>query len=104
MFYCIIGYCYGKGVGVPKDEAKAVQLYRLAADQGHASAQYSLGWFMLASMIFYRSFTALYWNLGILYRDGLGVPKDEFEAVRWFRLAADQGDASAQVNLGKLEF
>ena len=31
---------------------------------------------------------------------GQGVPQDYREAVRWFRLAADQGDAEAQVNLG----
>ena len=29
--------------GLAKDEAEAVRLYRLAAAQGHASAQYSLG-------------------------------------------------------------
>ncbi len=28
------------------------------------------------------------------------MPKDEREAVRWFRLAADQGDVGAQFNLG----
>ena len=27
-------------------------------------------------------------------------PQDDAEAVRWYRLAAEQGDAAAQVNLG----
>ena len=31
---------------------------------------------------------------------GDGVPEDDSEAVRWFRLAADQGDAEAQYCLG----
>jgi hypothetical protein len=35
-----------------------------------------------------------------MYDDGEGVPKDIAEAVRWFRLAADQGDVYAQYNLG----
>ena len=35
-----------------------------------------------------------------MYRDGDGVPEDDAEAVRWFRLAADQGEAAAQYNLG----
>jgi TPR repeat protein len=31
-----------------------------------------------------------------------GLPKKYREAERWFRLAADQGDATAQANLGLL--
>ena len=33
---------------------------------------------------------------------GRGVTKDEDEAVKWFRKAADQGDAAAQCNLGNM--
>jgi TPR repeat protein len=29
-----------------------------------------------------------------------GVPKDDVEAVKWFRKAAEQGEAKAQLNLG----
>ena len=35
-----------------------------------------------------------------MYATGEGVPQDDAEAVRWFRLAAEQGDARAQFNLG----
>jgi TPR repeat protein len=35
-----------------------------------------------------------------MYAKGQGVPQDYKEAVRWFRLAAEQGDAGAQYNLG----
>ena len=38
--------------------------------------------------------------LGDMYGDGLGVAKDEAEAVKWYRKAADQGYATAQFNLG----
>ena len=31
---------------------------------------------------------------GHLYREGNGVSQDYKEAVRWYRLAAEQGDAS----------
>ena len=31
-----------------------------------------------------------------------GVPQDVAEAVRWYRLAADQGQAGAQFNLGAM--
>ena len=59
---------YANGEGVVEDDAEAVRWYRLAADQGHADAQY---------------------NLGLMYAKG--VPEDDAEAVRWYRLAADQG-------------
>ena len=55
--------------------------YRKAAEQGYASAQY---------------------NLGVLYENGDGVPKDAAEAALWYRKAAEQGYASAQYNLGVL--
>ena len=58
-----------------EDDAEAVRWYRLAAEQGHASAQF---------------------NLGLMYARGLGVSEDDAEAVRWYRLAAEQGHASAQ--------
>ncbi len=35
-----------------------------------------------------------------MYANGSGVPQDDAEAVRWYRLAADQGVALAQYNLG----
>ena len=52
---------------------------RQAAEQGDATAQF---------------------NLGFRYASGEGVPQDEAEAVRWYRLSADQGNAFAQYNLG----
>ena len=38
-------------------------------------------------------------ELGVDYRWGLGVKRDEAEAMRWYRKAADQGLAKAQYNL-----
>ena len=34
-------------------------------------------------------------------RKGQGVPQDYAEAVKWYRLAAEQGNADAQYNLGR---
>ena len=33
--------------------------------------------------------------LGLAYSFGSGMPQDDVEAVRWYRLAADQGGAAA---------
>ena len=41
-------------------------------------------------------------NLGFLYRKGFGLGKDEREAARWYRRAADQGLVDAMTNLGML--
>ena len=34
-----------------------------------------------------------------MYANGEGVPQDHAEAVRWYRMAAEQGNAGAQGNL-----
>ena len=47
--------------------------YRSAAEQGHAHAQL---------------------NLGAMYANGLGVPRDYVEAHKWFNLAASNLPAS----------
>lgn len=52
----------------------AANLYLLAAEQGYVSAQY---------------------NLGYMYDKGYGVEQDYREAEKWYRLAAEQGDADA---------
>ena len=66
-----------------KDYVEAVKWYQKAAEQGHASAQYSLGY---------------------MYSNGNGVTKDYTEAVKWYRKAADQGNTGAMNNLGNLFF
>ena len=63
------------------DFATALQEWTPLAEAGDANAQY---------------------NLGVMYRQGYGVPQDYAEAVRWYRLAADQGYAFAQYNLGNM--
>jgi hypothetical protein len=74
-----LGQCYKTGVGVTQDSSEAMGWYRLAADQGDASAQD---------------------NLGTCYENGAGVAQDSGEAARWYRLAAEQGHANSQYNLG----
>ena len=39
-------------------------------------------------------------NLDVMYARGSGVPKDYAEAVKWYRMAAEQGHAKAQNILG----
>ena len=74
---------YGTGEGVPQDAAEAVRWFRRAAGQGHAEAQFSLGF---------------------MYHTGEGVKQDFAEAVRWSRLGAEQGQAFAQYVLGRMYY
>ena len=41
--------------------------------------------------------------LGLMYKQGEGVPKDDKEAEKWIRKAADQGLGLAQSILAELE-
>ncbi len=40
--------------------------------------------------------------MGIAYKCGIGVKQDHALSIKWFRLAAKQGEADAQFNLGRL--
>ena len=61
--------------------ATANRLWRPLAEKGDALAQ-------------------LY--ISMAFHDGLGVPQDYDEAVKWCRKAADQGQKNAQAYLGFL--
>jgi hypothetical protein len=39
-------------------------------------------------------------QLGHMYMFGMGVPKEDAEAMKWYQKAAQQGNASAQLSLG----
>jgi TPR repeat protein len=57
------------------DYETAVQLLRPLGEQGDAKAQHSLGF---------------------LYAKGQGVPQDYAEAVKWYRMAVEQGNDDAK--------
>ena len=61
------------------DYAAELRITRPLAAKGEAWAQYFLG---------------------VSYGSGEGVPKNDAEAVKWYRLAAEQGNVAAQHNLG----
>lgn len=74
-----IGYNYSVGAdGYPQDYSEALKWRKRFAVKGsspkHVEAQYNVGW---------------------QYLNGKGVEKDEFEAMKWFSMAAENGDADA---------
>jgi TPR repeat protein len=112
---CWLGWVYGNGNGVPRDDAEAVKWYRKAAEQGNTVAQNNLGamyhngngvpqddveavkWYRKAAE---QGYTIAQNNLGAMYHNGNGVPQDDAEAVKWYRKATEQGNADAQFWLG----
>ena len=66
-----------------KDASNLVEQCNTAANQGEMRAQ----------------------NLvGIIYDEGLGVPVDHLEALKWFMKSANQGYANAQCNLATMYY
>jgi TPR repeat protein len=59
----------------------AYKEFLAAAKEGHADSQF---------------------NVALMYEKGIGVSKDEKEAVVWYSKAALQGNSAAQYNLGVL--
>ena len=76
-----MGDAYFFGGTVPQNYQEAVTWYRTGAKEGNASAQL---------------------NLGIMYRNGLGVEKDNAVAVIWYQKAVEQQHAGAQYALGAM--
>lgn len=66
---------YEHAEGVPRDFAKAAELYCRAARLGLADAQFALGW---------------------MYANGRGVSRDDAVAAHLFAMAAEQGHGHAQ--------
>ena len=106
-----LAMCYRRGEGVSKDDAQALRWFLRAAGQGLALGQTQVGRgyvsppllrtpFLTAPCCYPVPCSSLFTQVGFSYYLGEGVAKDEAEAARWFGLAAAQGEANAQHNLG----
>lgn len=73
---------YERGTGVERDEPRALELYRAAADQSYADAINDLGF--------------------LHYQGGLGLPADPKKALGFFERAADLRHPQAQFNFAAL--
>lgn len=71
---------YYNGKGVARNPEQGAKSLQKAAEKGHIAAQC---------------------DLGVMYQKGIGVEQDYKATLKWFRVAAEQGDALAH-NLGSL--
>lgn len=117
--------CAGPALAGPYEEAKAAfkkldyaaaaPLFRMAAEQGNADAQHTLGYLyenglgvprdLTESITWYRRSAEQGNNeseliLSLRYRHGQGVEKSDAEAAKWYKRAAEHGNVYAQKGLG----
>ncbi|MCL1984531.1 MAG: sel1 repeat family protein [Methanomassiliicoccaceae archaeon] len=101
-----LGLAYQKGDGVPKDDKKAAELFRLVAEEADDDfIRFCLNTLRLIGSCedgadheraaeLYRSVAEMgLWDMGL-------GPRCEMDEKMWFRLAAMNGDVFAQRNLG----
>lgn len=103
---------YERGEGVKADPVQAVRWYEMAARQQHGLAQLRLGEiYLVGGADVSRDFGKAHlwliraaksgvpdaqYALGIMYRDGLGIPADNAVAFKWFTFAAQSGHNKAE--------
>jgi TPR repeat protein len=102
--------------GVAPDPAKAATYFRMAAEEGHVGAGYTLAQMYadgdgvpqdgsravaLYELSAAQGETRAYARLGDLYARGEAVPQDRAAAVGWYTLAAEHGDAKGLFKLGE---
>lgn len=128
--YYNLSLFFTRGLGVPVDHSKAVSYLRLAAQQspnypppigqprlGVADAEFSLGLRYHEGVGVEKSLPmAIKWyeravshgasnaanNLGNLYLNGNGVPRDINKATSLFKYSAEKGDPNAMMALSKI--
>jgi TPR repeat protein len=78
----LLGWFYDSGRHVPRDYARAAELYRRVV----------------------RDNVSVQWRLGVMHDLGQGVPENPAEAVRLFRQAAAEDDANANASLAAMYY
>jgi uncharacterized protein len=77
-----LGVMHEWGNGVPQDDVKAAEWYRLSSELSHRDAQN---------------------NLGAMYSKGEGVKQNFVEALKWFVVSADNGSEGGRKNIDIVE-
>jgi len=112
-----LGNLYGRGQGVPPDQAKARGYYQEGASRGDPTAQANLAimmtfgrggpadpegafaWYLAAAR---QGIPGALNGVGYSYLTGNGVPRDPVRAVIWLRAAADAGQPNAMHTMAAL--
>ncbi len=111
----LLGELYANGFGMPQDDNKAAEWYRLAAARGDRNAMFALAMFALNGRAGPRDreqsakwlaaaaklgHPEAAYDLALLYVEGQLFPQDFKRAAELLRVAADAGSPDAQYALG----
>ncbi len=88
----LLGELYASGLGVPQDDQRAAEWYRLAAARGDSNAMFALAIFAIKGRAGPRDRQ--------VYIEGQMFPQDLNRAAELLRIAAQAGSADAQYALG----
>lgn len=113
-----LGFCYECGVGVPKDEEKALHYYYIAANAGNAQGQYEVA---MAYLLGKNGFQVdvneakkyldaaieqeeprAYKLQGDMYYYGIGIDEDNEKAAEWYKKSSDAGNLDASASLANM--
>ena len=115
-----LAHCYEYGRGIPADEKKAFEFYKLGAVRGNPMSQFKYAEFLIlgrpegnepdiqAALKWYESAAKArnpqaMFRMGVFYLDGMGpIGKDPQKAAKFFYDSAKMGYAQAQYNLASL--
>jgi len=113
----LLGEIYAQGLGVGRDDAKAVQWYKAAAEKGNRDALFALAMFSFQGRAgpsnqteaarFLEAAAKLghagaAYDLGLLYLQGQQFPQDFRRAGELFTAAAEAGNSEAQYALATM--
>lgn len=110
-----VGLCFEKGYGVWKNDEKAVFWYKKSAESDNAVSKYYLAtvyhWVLSENLRDYNKAFELYLtafnegvaeaaeNIGNMYANGIGIEKNDVEAVKWYEKGAAAGSPWAMYHL-----
>lgn len=93
----ILSRMYSEGLGVVKDDLKAIEWQAIAVEGGDAAIRRGFN-LQLRNIRkdAEKGDTNAQFKLGIIYNNGWGVPADIAEAAEWYRKAAEQGHVASK--------
>lgn len=120
----MIAIAYSLGIDFPKDQSKAISLYKMAAEKGYPNSQFNLAQAYkygigveknqaLAKEFYLKAFNGFSKDaedgnpnsqaaLGRIYLTDDAVPKNIPKALEWLEKASNNGSSNGQVRLGEI--